>query len=485
MLYQGFIGPSNQVQGALADCERLMNLYVEPADAGTGRPALYPVPGQQRFASVTDIGARALFTMNARALALMGTGVYEVFANGTTTKYGIVVQDSNLGQITMNGVGGNQAGIASGSNFYSLDLSSNALSAAILTGEATQIGMIDGYGVAFNRTIGKIRLSDLNDFTTWDPTQFALRSSAPDNWQAMLVNAPDVWLIGEQTGDVWYDAGTFPFPLAPRPGATFKYGIAATFSIAAAGDSVFWLSRNAEGAGIVVRARGYVPQPISTYALETAIADYQRTSTIADAEALVYQKAGHTFYVLRFPAANATWVYDLRTNEWHERGKWVSAQGRYNVWSPRVVTYAFGQHLVGDVTSGTIATLDETFGTELDGSAIRRLRIPPALFAEDGGRIYLDRFELGIEPGLGTSVGQGANPEVMLRISKDAGKTWGNQSVRSIGAEGAYQTRVFWTRLGSSQTSWVPEIVVTDPVPVRITSASIVGRGLPAQKAAA
>ena len=54
---------------------------------------------------------------------------------------------------------------------------------------ATQIGMIDGYGIAFDASVGKIRLSNLNDFTTWDPTQFAIRSAAPDNWRAMCVNA--------------------------------------------------------------------------------------------------------------------------------------------------------------------------------------------------------------------------------------------------------------------------------------------------------
>jgi|SRR5262245_49413022 len=482
--WPGFLGASNPMQSALADCSRLINWYMEPVDSVTGRPALYPTPGQQAFVTVDDLNARALASMNNRTLGIVGTTFGEIFSGGTFTKYGSVTLDSLLAGITFNGAGGNQALVASGSNAYSFDLSTNVLSAAVLTGEATQIGMLDGYGIAFNKNAGKIRLSDLNDFSTWDPTQFAIRTAAPDNWQAMLVNAPDIWLIGEQSGDVWYDAGTSPFPFAPRPGATFRFGIAATFSIAAAGDSVFWLSRNTEGQGIIVRARGYVPIRVSTFAVENAIAGYARTSIISDAEAFALQVAGHTWYVLRFPSANATWVYDLNTNLWFEWLTWNSSANRYDALHPRVTAYAFGKHLVGDSTTGQISVLDETFGSEADGSAIVRKRIPPAIPATDGERCFIYRFELGVEPGLGVISGQGSNPMAMLRWSKNYAKTWGNQLTREVGAMGEYGKRVFWLRCGSSEKSMTPEVTVSDPIPWRIVDATFKGSGYASQQAA-
>lgn len=488
MNWPGFIGPSAQSLSPLANCERSVNLYLEPNDSRSGLPALYSTPGQSAFITsaggITDVGTSALANMNARALGVIGAGVYEFFAGQTATRYGSVATNDNPAQITFNGISGNQALIASGGNAYSLNLATNVLSAAVLTGEATQIGMIDGYGLAFNRAIGKLRLSDLNDFLTWDPTQFALRSSAPDNWQAMIVNAPDIWLIGEQSGDVWYDAGTTPFPLAPRPGASFPYGIGATFSLAAAGDSVLWLSRNAQGAGVVVRARGYVPQPINSFALDTAMARYQRDSTIADAEALTFQRSGHTFYVLRFPSANATWAYDLRTGLWGELGHWNSPMNRYDAWHPRAVCYAFGRHIVGETATGVISMLDDTVGTEADGTPIRRLRIPPAMQASEGSLLFVDRLELQIQHGLATQTGQGANPLAMCRWSKDFGQTWGNERSRALGRVGESTKRTFWLRNGSSPTSLVPEIVISDPVPVRITGALVEARGAQAQGAA-
>ncbi len=482
MNWPGFLGPSSPVQAIYADCERAVNLYFEPQDVQSGKPSLLSTPGFESFLMVADVGGRAMLSINQRTFAVMGAGVYEIFQTATDAKYGTVTQNQNLAQIISNGIGGNQLGISSGDNFYSLNLTTNVLSAAILTGTATQVGMIDGYGVAFHA--GTIRLSNLNDFTTFDPTQFAIRSSAPDNWLAMCVNAPDIWLIGEHSGDVWYDAGAFPFPLAPRPGVTFPYGIAAPFSIAVAGDSVFWLSKTTTGTGIVVRARGYVPQSCSSLALENAIAGYLRTSRIDDAEGQVYQKAGHTFYILRFPSANATWAYDLRTGQWAERSKFNYVTGLDQVWHPRVITEAFGKHLVGDPSSGTIAVMDDTIPTELDGTGIRRLRIPPAMMVQPGGRGFIGRFELGIQTGVGTQTGQGADPVAMLRWSRDYAQTWGNQSTRKIGKVGMTTWRTFWNHCGSSQKAMVPELTITDPVTVRITSADWVGSGF-ARSAAA
>ena len=125
----------------------------------------------------------------------------------------------------------------------------------------------------------------------------------------MIVVPPDIWMLGSVSGDIWYNAGAFPFPFAPRVGLNFKYGIAATFSAAAIGTTVLWLAQAIEGTGVVVRSVGYEPQRISTYALEDAIARYSLLpGGIANAEAMTYTDHGHPFYCLRFPTPERTWV---------------------------------------------------------------------------------------------------------------------------------------------------------------------------------
>ena len=54
----------------------------------------------------------------------------------------------------------------------------------------------------------------------------------------------------------------------------------------------------------VLRLRAAV---VSNHALEQALQSY---STISDAICFGYQDAGHQFYVMSFPTANKTWVFD-------------------------------------------------------------------------------------------------------------------------------------------------------------------------------
>jgi hypothetical protein len=75
------------------------------------------------------------------------------------------------------------------------------------------------------------------------------------------------------------------------------------------------------------------------------------------------------------------------------------------------------------------------------------------------GRIYMQK----IGPVL-------RGPQVMLRISRDGGHTFGQESVREFGQAGEYDKRTFWNRLGSGRDI-VPEISITDPVPARIIDA--------------
>lgn len=466
MRYPGFIDGTSKSQSVIADGARTVNWYVE--NVSDNVKALYPTPGFSSYTTVTDVGARALWGGTTDlCFGVVGASFYEFFDPPTYINRGAVANDGKLAQITYNGPTADQLFIGAGTNGYSYDPNTHVLTLE-LTGEAHQVGMIDGFILAFNKTDHKLRISDLDDATSWDPTQFALRSVQQDPWQAMIVNSPDIWLLGSETGDIWVNKGTSPFPLAPRTGLTIPYGIAAPFSLATVGGSVFWVSRNKAGAGIVVAATGYNPQPISSPAVDTAIAQYRRDSTIDDAEALVYEMEGHTFYVLRFPTADHTWAYDITTGKWGELDRLNPMTGISSVWAPRVHCDAFGKHLVGDAT-GTISEMSLDYSTETNGDAIRRLRIAPTI-VQEMKRLPISKFQVLVETGLGLQSGQGSDPKMMMRSSPDGGKTWSEQRESSAGPVGKYGTQVFWPRLGSPRLLAV-EISCTDPIPWRVIDA--------------
>lgn len=491
MDYAGFIGGNYQSRSSLAACQQVINFYPERVEASSRTPAaLYPTAGQQLFTTTADVVGRAAFTISDRTHFLMGGGFYEVFSTGTSTKRGTVAQDSRQGRISYNGNAGNQLLVSSGGTLTYCDLTTNALTTVtgVPFSDVTDIGMIDGFFAALDVGLNRIYVSPLNDMLgVWDPTQFIQRTTQPDRWRAMVIVPPNIWAIGELTGDVLLDAGTSPFPLAPRQGITFRYGTRAPASVAVIGDSPIWLATDKDGIGVVVQTRGYQPFPISDKALETAIAGYARASTIDDAEAFVWKFDGHQTYVLSFPSVPATWAYDLSTQLWYQLGTWNAAMAHYDVWSPRVHTVAFGKHLVADHQTGRICELDGAFTTESDGSAIRRVIVPPPLWPESQRkRMFISYFGVVLEPGLGTPDGQGADPQVLLRVSRDT-KTWSSQRTCSAGRQGDYGKRVCWWQNGSSTLLWVPELVFSDPVQWRVIGAEFEGKNVrgPARSAAA
>ena len=98
----------------------------------------------------------------------------------------------------------------------------------------------------------------------------------------------------------------------------------------------------------------------------------------------------------------------------------------------------------------------------LEERLIRRLRRAPHV-AQEHARLFYRRFELDLERGVGVANGQGSDPLVQLRISRDGGQTWSEPWLMSAGALGAYTTRVIARRLGSARDA-VFEVTVSDPV---------------------
>jgi hypothetical protein len=93
----------------------------------------------------------------------------------------------------------------------------------------------------------------------------------------------------------------------------------------------------------------------------------------------------------------------------------------------------------------------------------RRLRRTPHLSNEQLWTFY-HQLQVDLQAGVGTTTGQGVTPQVMLRWSRDGGRTWSSEQWTSAGALGAYKTRALWRRLGRAR-DMVFEVVVSDPVP--------------------
>lgn len=475
--YPGFCGPDNVTQSALADGQRTVNWYIELAEApgATAQLALYPTPGVSVVATASDAPGRGAIACDGRLFCVIGSTVYELdVVTSTLTARGTVAVDSNPATLTWNGDGGGQVFITSGDNGYIFDLDSNVFS-QVRTGATSMGAHLDGYFLALDAATSTIWLSNLLDGTTWDPTQFAQRSIASDPWVSMAVLDRYLWLLGTETSEVWYDAGAYPFPFTPHPSGLVQYGCAAAFSPRVVSGALLWLGRTKDGAETVLQVQGFTPEPVSSFAVSSALGGY---TTVSDARGDSYQQLGHTFYLLTLPTAGVTWAYDVTPSlqlppplRWAERGTWLVDESRYDAWRPLFHVYLGATHYVLDRTSGSVYTLSSSHLRDVDGRAIRRLRVPPSLYA-DNEWLRVWEFQLLLDVGLGAVTGQGSTPQVALRISTDGGRTYGVERWRSAGALGNYDTRVRWLRCGMGRR-WTPEIVVSDPVPWRLLGATV------------
>jgi hypothetical protein len=281
-----------------------------------------------------------------------------------------------------------------------------------------------------------------------------------------------LWVFGTDSVEVWYDSGAADFPLQRIQGAFNEIGCVSAYTIAKMDNGLFWLGTDARGQGIVYRANGYTGQRISTHAIEYAIAQY---GNISDAIAYTYQQEGHAFYVLTFPSGNATWVYDVATQAWHERAGWNA--GEFTRHRSNCQCNFGGNIIVGDYENGNIYTLDLDVYAD-NGGVQKWLRSWRAL---PSGQNNLKRtahhsLQLNVESGTGLNNGQGSNPQAMLRWSDDGGHTWSNEHWSPTGKIGAYYQRVFWRRLGMTLKlrDRVYEVSGTDPVKVAIMGAELI-----------
>lgn len=397
--YDAFIGGSYQSQSTLADCERTMNWYPEmlQSQGATAKLALYPTPGVTALDSVGVGNGRGHVFAAGREFLVIGAKLYEADVNGTLTDRGDVALDSNPATITYNGDGGDQLFITSGTNGYCYELSTDVLTqVAAMDGKCTMGDMMDGRFLVLDASTSTFYVSALFDGQTWTPgTDFAQRSLAPDAWRAMKVVGRLVWLFGSETSEAWYDTGA-NFPFAPAPSGLITFGIAAPFSAVIIGNDIIWLGSTKSGRVCVVKATGYSPEVLSNYPLESHIETYDGVSSaVGDA----YSDQGHTFYVLGFDQADATWVWDSETRLWHERGTWISSESRYVVWRPRYYARAFDEHRMLDASGGYLYRMANDLLHDVDGIPIRRLRRAPAILDENK-RVFYSEFELDLEPGL-------------------------------------------------------------------------------------
>jgi hypothetical protein len=335
---------------------RMVNLFPEVIPEG-GKEAgfLNRAPGLNFLQTVGTGPIRALWAHQSN-----GTDFYVVSGQEVYRLTGLTATPQLLGLVSGSGPvsiadNGTQLFFACNPDGYIYNEKTNEfgrITDADFAGAVT-VAYLDGYFV-FNQPDSQIIwVTQLLDGTSINPLDFASAEGSPDGVVGIIADHRELWVFGTDSVEVWYDSGAADFPLTRIQGAFNEIGCVSAYTIAKMDNGLFWLGTDARGQGIVYRANGYTGVRISTHAIEYAIAQY---GNIADAIAYTYQQEGHAFYVLTFPSGNATWVYDVATQAWHERAGWDN--GAFMRHRSNCQCNFGGNIIVGDFENGNIYTFD-------------------------------------------------------------------------------------------------------------------------------
>lgn len=441
---------------------RVNCFYIQRKDADRSNVIVLGSPGSFSAFTLADSPIRGYHVASTSLYVVTGTSLYEISIGGVVSLRGNLPTVSRIVSIADNGV---DMTIVDGVTGYVMNLTTKAL--VTITDVnfpfgCTTISYINERYIAETPNSRIFTCSAQLDGKTWTPYLFATKEDYSDSIQAINVFNGLIILWGETLSmEFWQDAGLFPLPYQKVVGVTQTWGLAAKFSRTVLGNTLTFLGKNPDGGVQVLRLNGVTPVRISTDDVENEI---RKFAVYSDAISLTYTVNGHTFLQITFPSANRTFLYDSSTNIWSEAQTGLGVTGRH--YANLGVSFN-GKNYFSDTTTGNIYQFDLDTYTD-NGTQILR-EVCTRHVRNAGNELSLHDMYLDMEVGVGNV--SAVNPQVSVSVSKDGGKNFGTEKIRSLGAVGQYLKRIYFSRLGSSK-DFVFRIRVTDPVKFVIASGS-------------
>lgn len=425
-------------RSVIANAQRCVNLYPEANPAETKPPAPvthYPRPGKRLLAIPPALGpGRGMYrATNGDLYVVVDDIVYFVDSNFVFTAVGNIGHGTSNVLMADNGqdVGDDIVVVDGSANGWVITMSTRTLAPIVdptgLFVGSNRVDYLSGFFL-FNAPGTPYWYISLNNSVSFNALDIASKSSYADNIQTLGVRQREVWLIGALTTEPWFLSSAADFPFEAVASTFVQYGNAAVYSMQPIDGELFWLSQDLKGRGIVVKTENYKAVRISTHAIETEIQKYAR---IDDAIGSSYQIEGHTFYVLTFPAADKTWVYDLATKQWHE-SSWLDNDGVEHRDRCPYYVHAYDRIIGQDWETGLLYEIDPDTYQDNGNPILCRRGFPHVL---DQMKL-ITHWNMVVDIQCGTIADQDADPQLALRYSDDRGVSFSDPDYVSLGRTG-------------------------------------------------
>jgi hypothetical protein len=437
---------------------RVVNRYVEATDTNqvTG-VALLPRPGLAPLANVGTGPIRGVYRepglFSGDRFTVSGD---KLFRNATQVTFSAITAIAGTDRVRWAGTD-NVAYLffVAGGDLYRYNGSNVAQVAVPGSVDVDDVTEINGYIIVQVTGTGR-RYFIRPGLVVIDPLDFFTSESSPDGSVATIALSAELWLIDNQSTEVWTPTGDADLPFQVLSGRTFSRGATSRDSVVKFDNTIFFVGEDNEQGRIVYRAAD-IPQRISTNSIEERL----RLSS-DDISAMSFIIDGHAFYLVSM--SQGTFAFDVSTGAWSE---WAS-YGRSRFRAHVCASAAGGPIILGDDETNNLYTLDPSRGND-NGAVIERIvggGVPMI------GRRSIDLLWLMCNTG--ASLVPETLPIISARFSRDGGNTYGDEIQASTGFMGQYNLRVMWTRCGQyAQPGFLFEIVDSDDVQITFRYATV------------
>lgn len=363
---------------------------------------------------------------------------------------------------------GTQVLIVTGAEVYLYDTTTNAIT--VPTGFPLPCNSViysDGFFLANQTDTPNFFKSALFDGSSWAGLDFDQMTTNPDSVSALDALHGIVIGYGSQSIEFWQDNGGSPFPYAQLPGTTQNVGLAAQFSRAFTNNTIAFLGTNLAGQVQVFAFNGYTPTRISDSSIENLINGFP---TVADAVGFGCSKDGHALYVITFPSANKSFLFDFFTGGWSTVQTGVGETGRYFAEAAFVMN---NQVYLTEHTGGNIYQMQ--VGNYTHNGAPMKRSVTTRHIENEGNWLSISELWLDIQMGAAPQLPvQGSVPHMLIECAKDNGNTYTQSRIVPMAMVGQFVAPRLVTYRWGSARDFVFRITLTDPLPFNLVRGSVV-----------
>ena len=284
-----------------------------------------------------------------------------------------------------------------------------------------------------------------------DDLDFASAESSPDPLLDIAVMGDNIALLGTNTIEFWMIGGSVSLPFTRITQRMFRRGVRQT-GAATEHDNTLWFV----GDDHTLYRISDVPTRMSDHGIE------ERISASATCTTFAFNWQGHQFLAIRLDAG--TWLFDSATGEFCE-----FATLKRNNWRARCAAMVKGQPVFGDDAEGKLLHFSGFVEDAADLERLFTVAVPL------DGTTPLDVMEVECDTGwTGLLAGEGREPIIEARMSRDKGATWTPWKAASMGKIGEHRKRARWRRWGYGDAPGVLwEVRMSDPASLRVSNAKV------------